>query len=353
MVSKKINLTSFLIQQAERRTLSDMLIRAGIRHLLRKRLKLLTRSPRRSPEEQLQIFKQQLSKHAVTEETQAANEQHYELPPDFFKEVLGPNLKYSSALWWVDTKKLGEAEANMLDVSIERAGIADGMDILELGCGWGSLTFWMAKHFPNAKITAVTNSKLQADHIQHECASRAIENIRVVKTDVGTFEPNEQFDRIVSVEMLEHVRNYGTLFDRIYNWMRPGAKFFVHVFTHTDYPYLFETEDDTDWMAKYFFTGGTMPSHDLLPSFRGKLNLERDWEVNGTHYAKTLESWLQNIDDKESRVRAILSQCYPANEVEIWIQRWRMFMMASAELFAFNKGRSWGVSHYVFSKPGL
>lgn len=351
MVSKTFNLTEFLIRRAENGALPDSIIRKGIRHLLRGRLKELKSTPSLSPEEQLSSFRSQLASHAVTEDTQAANEQHYELPPAFFQEVLGPNLKYSSAMWWTDTHSLSEAEENMLNVSIERAQIKDGMSILELGCGWGSLTFWMAKTFPKATVSAVTNSALQADFIKQEASNRGLTNISLIKADVGTLELDQKFDRIVSVEMLEHVRNYEALFKRIESWLNPGGKLFVHVFSHADHPYLFETQNASDWMAKYFFTGGTMPSHDLLPSFRGNLALEKEWKINGIHYAKTLEMWLKTMDEKEARVRSILAQCYPVKELDTWVQRWRMFFMASAELFAFDKGRAWGVSHYLFSKP--
>ena len=351
MVSKNFNVTDFFIHQAEAGLLPDRVIRMGIRRLLRRRLGELAQHPEQSEGEQLASFMSQLQAHAITEETDAANRQHYELPPSFFVEVLGPRLKYSSALWDQGIGNLAEAEERMLQVTADRAEIRAGMNILELGCGWGSLTLFMATTFPTVHITAVTNSALQAEYIRSQCHRLGLQNVRVVKSDVAEFHSERQFDRIVSVEMFEHVRNYQDLFARVHDWLAPGGKLFVHIFAHTDQPYLFEDRGQADWMARHFFSGGTMPSHGLLPACRGKMELERDWRINGSHYARTLEAWLDNLDRREAQVRFLLGQHYPAGDADIWLQRWRMFFMACAELFAFDKGNAWGVSHYRFRKP--
>lgn len=349
MISR--NLIGSLIPMAERRILPDSLIRLGIRKLSARRLVRFGRASEAERAAEREEIRDLLRNSAVAEATQEANDQHYELPPAFFEAVLGPHLKYSSCLWENGAKDLGEAEAASLEASCEHAELADGQRILELGCGWGSLSTWMAERYPNARITSVSNSAPQREFITARARERGLDNLEVVTADINAFEPGETFDRIVSIEMFEHVRNYPELFSRIDRWLKPGGKLFVHVFRHETIPYSFETEDRADWMSQYFFTGGVMPSHDLLPGFATPLTLEADWRWDGTHYQRTAEAWLDNIDREESRVMPVMSSVYGADEARKWFQRWRIFFMSCAELFGYDRGREWGVSHYRFAKP--
>jgi len=278
-----------------------------------------------------------------------ANEQHYEVPAAFFAEVLGPHLKYSSA-FWQDVDNLGEAEAQGLRLSCEHAALEDGQDILELGCGWGSLTLWMAKHYPNARITAVSNSASQRAYIEAQARERALHNLKVITADINHLVMDQQFDRIVSVEMFEHLRNYRTIFARVSGWLRPKGRFFMHIFCHKTTPYFFEDRDDSDWMSRHFFSGGMMPSVDLPLGYPQSLQLASRWDWSGVEYQKTAEAWLQNLDAQRQEVRKIFSDTYGSNQSQMWINRWRVFFMACAELFGMDEGRQWQVSHYLFDR---
>ncbi|MHC4939365.1 MAG: SAM-dependent methyltransferase [Planctomycetota bacterium] len=324
------------IALAERGLLPDTLTRIGIRRLLEQRL---------AEERELQPrpeFRQSLKEGPVAPVPEKANEQHYEVPAEFYLGALGSHLKYSSAYWPVGVETLDEAEATMLALTCERADIRDGQEILELGCGWGSLTCWMKEHYPNAKITAVSNSNSQREFIQ----SRA--DVEVITADMNEFDIDRKFDRIVSVEMFEHMRNYDELFRRVSKWMKEDAKLFVHVFCHKDYAYPFETEGDDNWMGRYFFTGGQMPSFDLFGKVQDSLRLEEAWEVNGTHYGKTSEAWLENLDRRREEVMPVLEKTYGKKEAARWFHRWRLFFLACAELFNYRDGEEWLVGHYRF-----
>ena len=238
----------------------------------------------------------------------------------------------------------------MLALTCERAGLADGQDILELGCGWGSLSLYMAEHYPNSRITAVSNSRTQRESIEADARARGSLNLQVLTADMRTFEAPETYDRIVSVEMLEHMRNYELLFEKIARWMRPEARFFVHIFSHVKYAYLYDEKDETDWIARYFFTGGTMPSHDLFRSFDRDLQVERDWRVEGTHYQKTCEAWLRRMDSSRIELWPLFESTYGAAAARKWWSYWRTFFIACAELFGFAGGTEWGVSHYLLRK---
>ncbi len=334
------------INLAEHRLLNDALIRIGIGKLLKERIEQLEASPRTAEQ-----WVDDLSQRPIAEQTDAANEQHYEVPAPYFQLVLGPHLKYSSGYWSQDCHSLESAEMAMLQLSCERAQIRNGQSILELGCGWGSLSLWMAAHYPGSEIVSISNSHSQKSYIDAQAKVRGLRNLRVITCDINEFIPQGRFDRIVSVEMFEHVRNHRQLFGRITDWLHPGGKVFLHVFANKQHCYLFEPRSSKDWMSKYFFTGGIMPSADLLPTAaKGILEEEERWEVNGLHYSKTLETWLQLQDQNETEVLRLFRDCY-GKQAKVWLQRWRIFYMACSELFAYRDGNEWCVMHYRFSKP--
>ena len=337
-----MNLAIYL---AERRLLSDSLIRKGMRKLLAERLKSI-----QSSSISTEAWISDLQNSPLAEKTDAANEQHYEIPAEYFRKVLGLHLKYSSGLWSKDGSTLEASEAAMLSLSCERADLEDGQQILELGCGWGSLSLWMAEHYPKSQITSVSNSNSQREFIETRAQERGLTNLQVITCDINTFDPEQKFDRLVSVEMFEHVRNHKALFRRIHGWLNPSGKLFIHVFAHHSQVYLFEEKSSKDWMSKYFFTGGIMPSADLLPAAAAETFTELGrWKVNGQHYSKTLEAWLDKQDAQEKDVLKILHQCY-GKCAKVWLQRWRMFYMACSELFAYNDGNEWYVMHYQFQR---
>ncbi len=337
-----------LIDAAERGWLPDALLRVGIRGMLRRRLAVLAERGCGT-----EAFLEGLAGQPVAVEMAAANAQHYEVPTRFFLRVLGPQMKYSSCLYPEGVETLADAEKAMLDLSCRRAQLEDGQDILELGCGWGSLTLWMAERYPRSRIVAVSNSGTQRAHIETQAADRGLENVEVRTCDVNGFAPDRSFDRIVSVEMIEHMRNPGELLDRCAGWLKRGGRMFVHIFTHAGMPYLFEDAGRAgDWMSRYFFTGGMMPSADLLPKATKRLELEEDWIVNGKHYSRTLEDWLRRQDRAKAELLPILAEVYGEGEAGRWFQRWRMFWMACSELFRYRGGEEWPVHHYRFKREG-
>jgi cyclopropane-fatty-acyl-phospholipid synthase len=288
----------------------------------------------------------QLRQSPIALQTAAANAQHYEVPAGFFQYALGPRLKYSSCWWPEEVQDLETAEAAMLALTGERAELDFAQDILELGCGWGSLTLWMAEFYPDARIVVVSNSHSQREFIEARCQERGFGNVQVITADINEFAIDRRFDRIVSVEMFEHLRNYQTLMERIHGWLKPGGKLFVHIFTHRTLAYPFATEGEDNWMGRYFFTGGLMPSRELLLRFRGALELEEQWHLNGRHYQRTLEAWLVNQDRHRAHILPLFRETYGPDDAERWFQRWRVFFMACAELFGYRNGEEWGVSHY-------
>jgi cyclopropane-fatty-acyl-phospholipid synthase len=350
-----MSLTTWALSAAEKGWLPDTVIRAGIKQLLKRRLREIGAGNGEDSAERASVFIQSMRASVVAPVPDLANAQHYEVPASFFERCLGPQRKYSSCFWPEGVSTLEEAEERALQLTAEHAELKDGQDILELGCGWGSLTLWMAKTYPNSRIVALSNSQSQRTHIGRTARERNLNNVKVITDDMNVFQPSQhgidvQFDRIVSVEMFEHMRNYELLYARIHDWLKPGGKFFKHIFVHREVPYEFETTGEDDWMGKYFFSGGIMPSEDLPLHFQHRLHLVRRWRWNGEHYAKTLNAWLRKMDTHRREIDDVLGQVYGESAITTWRNRWRIFFMACAELFAFNRGREWWVSHYLFQR---
>lgn len=333
---------------AERGLVPDPLIRLAIRRLLRERLAELAALP------DDEAFVETLREGRLAVSPEAANAQHYEVDPELFRQVLGPRLKYSCALFPSAQTTLEEAEERMLELSAERAGLADGQRILELGCGWGSLTLWMAERHPNSRITAVSNSKPQREFILGRCQEQGLRNVEVLTADVSELDLGARppFDRVVSVEMFEHMRNWEGLLRRIAGWLAPDGRLFVHVFCHRERAYPYEVRSPGDWMARHFFTGGIMPSDRLLYRFGDALQVARHWRLGGLHYQRTCDGWLARLDARRDQVRPALVRSYGASDADRWHQRWRLFFLACSELFGYRGGSEWGVSHYLLQRPG-
>jgi cyclopropane-fatty-acyl-phospholipid synthase len=332
------------LAMVERGVVPQVLVRQGIRALLRARLREEERRHGDARERTLGEWAEAMRRAPVAPVPEKANEQHYEVPPEFFELALGPRLKYSSAWYDAGTRTLAEAEEAMLALTALRADLRDGQDVLELGCGWGSLTLWMAERFPRSRILAVSNSRPQREFILARARERGLANVAVETCDMNAFTTLRRFDRVVSVEMFEHMRNWEALLARVAGWMRPDARLFLHVFAHRSFAYPFEVRDASDWMSAHFFSGGMMPSVDLLDHLRTPFEVERRWLVPGTHYARTAEDWLANIERAHPQVLAALARVHGADAPR-WYQRWRLFFLACAELFAYRGGEEWLVVH--------
>lgn len=340
MISKIIELT-------ELGYVPDSLIRLGIRNLCKQRLKDSNAGSFDKVKQQNAQFVEELKSSPIALVPELANEQHYEVPPRFFELVLGNRLKYSCG-HWDKSGNLDESEIEMLELSIQRAELEDGMDILELGCGWGSLTLFMAEKFPKSRITAVSNSKDQRKFINAQCELKKINNVEIITSDMNDFEIDKKFDRVVSIEMFEHMRNYQVLLKKISTWLKKNGKLFVHIFTHKSIAYPFEDKGPGDWMAREFFSGGIMPSRDLLLNFQDDLKIEEIWDVSGTHYEKTSLAWLNKMDGVKKEVIKLFEETYGKENAIRWFHRWRIFFMACEELFGYSNGTEWGVTHYRF-----
>lgn len=337
-----------LLTLAERGLLPDALVRLGIRRLCAQRLREERQGGLEAQADRFEQRIAELRQSVVAIHTEAANAQHYELPPAFFEQVLGPRLKYSSCYYARGTETLAEAEEAMLRLYDQRAELADGQDVLELGCGWGSLTLWMAERYPHARITAVSNSHRQRHYIEAQCLRRGLSNVRVLTCDINDLKLYpERFDRCLSVEMFEHLRNYETLMARIARWLKPDGSLFVHIFAHRTLMYAFETRGEDNWLGRHFFTGGLMPAADTLLHFQRDLVLDQRWLIDGSHYRRTANHWLERQDERRDEVLAAL-RCAYGGLAEIWFNRWRLFWMACAELFGYEEGREWVIAHYRF-----
>ncbi len=338
-----MSLAAQMASAAESLPLPDSLLRLGIGRLVGRTNRQLAGTHAAT-----RLFAAEMMAHPIAEHTDDANRQHYELPPAFFSLVLGPRRKYSCCLYPTGKESLEEAELHALEETIAHAGLVDGQEILELGCGWGSLSLFMAKRFPQARITAVSNASAQRRFIEMQAQALGLQNLKIITADMNEFEPSQRFDRVVSVEMFEHMANWRGLLTKIRGWLRPEGKLFVHVFAHASHPYRFNHEDEADWIARYFFTGGIMPSHDLIAAFPDLFTLEQDWRWNGTHYQRTALDWLRNYDREAATIRGIMEDVY-GKDANLWFRRWRLFFLATAGLFGHAGGVPWGVSHYLLA----
>lgn len=342
-------LNEMIIARVERGQLPDVIVRAGIRRLLKQRLREIGAGDPVQTATVRRHFIDEMRCAPVALLPEKANEQHYEVPADFFAAVLGRQRKYSCGYWPEGIADLDAAEAAALQITCDRAGLANGHDILELGCGWGSLSLWMATHYPDSRITAVSNSHSQRQHIESEASARGLANLEVLTCDMNAFDVQRRYDRIVSVEMFEHMRNWPELFRRVSNWLQPDGRFFMHVFVHRSTPYAFVERDASDWMSRYFFAGGMMPSDDLAAQFQDHLQLRAQWRWDGHHYERTCNAWLHKMDTQRAQLWPLFEATYGSAAAQWW-ERWRLFFMSCAELFGYDNAREWWVSHYLFER---
>ncbi len=345
-----MNQSNLAVDLSESGYLPDVILRRGMRLLIKQRLKEINSDNPELTALAQTVFIRQMNLAPIAVLTDIANEQHYEIPARFYQHILGDHRKYSCCFWDSTTTTLTEAEQLALSKTCENADLQNGMSILELGCGWGSLTLYMAENFPDSEITAVSNSHSQREYILEQANLRGLNNIEVITCDMNDFEPGQNYDRVVSVEMMEHMRNYKTLYGKIALWLNDGGKFFKHIFVHRSTPYAFDMKDESDWMSQYFFSGGMMPSDDLPLWFQNDLEMEARWRWSGIHYEKTANAWLENMDNNRKQIFPILEDTYGKEAAEKWWNRWRMFFMACSELFGYQNGNEWWVSHYLFSK---
>ena len=338
-----MSLTEAAARAAERAPIPDVLTKIGVGYMVARARRKLEAEP---PANESQ-FAREMTDFPIAVHTDAANAQHYEVPAAFFGLVLGPHRKYSSCLY-EGTETLALAEARALSETCAHADLADGQKVLELGCGWGSLSLWMAEHYPASNITAVSNSASQRTYIENQARQRGLTNLNVITCDMNDFAPSGRFDRVVSVEMFEHMANWRGLLERVSGWLTPEGRLFIHVFTHKNQPYRFDHGDRNDWIAQHFFTGGIMPSHGLIRQFPDLFELRDEWRWSGVHYQKTALHWLSNFDRHSAQIEAILAQVY-GSDWPMWKRRWRIFFLATAGLFGDQGGSVWGVSHYLLA----
>ena len=344
------NTTARAVSWVEQGLVPDRVVRLGIRRLLKERLAEVHASDAEAAEEANQAFIDAMRRAPIALLPEKANEQHYEVPAEFFAAALGPHRKYSSCWWGDGVEDLVQAEAAALRITCERAGLRDGQDVLELGCGWGSLSLWMADRYRNSHVTVVSNSHSQRRYIEEQAQARGLVNLQVITCDINQFDTRAgHFDRVVSVEMFEHLRNWPHVFARVAGWLKPEGRFFMHVFAHRGAPYAFVERDASDWMSRHFFSGGMMPGDDLALNFQDDLRLIKRWRWDGTHYQKTAEAWLRNMDESRAALMPLMVATY-GDAADAWWQRWRLFFMSVAELFGYENGQQWLVSHYLFAR---
>ena len=341
---------NYAIDLGERGLIPDMILRRSIRYLARRRLRELRLGEPGQMARLTAEFVRMMDAAPIAPVPDKANQQHYEVPAALFKAVLGKNMKYSCCYWQAGQTELDGAEDDSLRLTAEHAALEDGMTILELGCGWGSLSLWLAARYPHSRITAVSNSASQREHIVAEAERRDLHNITVITADMNDFHIEQTFDRVISVEMFEHMRNYRRLFSLIAALLNEHGRFFMHIFCHRAVPYEFIARDEFDWMSRYFFSGGIMPADELPLLFQDALLLQQRWRWAGVHYEKTANAWLKNMDAGQAPIMAILGQTYGPENAAKWWMRWRLFFMSCAELFGYDHGREWWVSHYLFRK---
>ena len=340
------------IEIAERTAVPDRVLRAAIRARVGRRLRHEARGGVEAQSERLRALIADSDRGEIAVATDAANLQHYEVPAAFFALCLGPRRKYSCALWPDGVGDLAAAEQAMLALYAQRAQLRDGQQLLDLGCGWGSLTLFLAERFPASTVTGVSNSASQRAYIEQVAAARGLGNVRVITADANSFVPDRAFDRILSVEMLEHVRNHRALLGRMAGWLRPDGLVFVHVFAHRTLAFRFDARSRSDWIGRHFFTGGTMPSDDLLPRVADRLTLVDAWRVSGTHYARTARAWLENLDANRGAARAVLAEHAGPGRAGRQLRRWRLFFLSCEGLWGYDDGNQFIVSHYLFRRAG-
>ena len=338
------------INWTEQGLVPDRAIRAGIRRLCTQRLEEIGAHNVEHAGTALTDFVSAMRAAEIAPLPALANEQHYEVPASFFGQVLGEHRKYSCCYWTEGTRSLHEAEAQALQLTCERAGIEDGMAVLDLGCGWGSASLWIAEWYPGCSVTSVSNSQSQREFIEAEARRRGLANIKVLTRDMNEFEAPARYDRIISIEMFEHMRNYEMLFEKINRWLNPGGRFFMHIFCHRSCAYAFEDKGPGDWMSRHFFSGGIMPSADLPLHFQRDLTLRSRWFWDGRQYEKTANAWLASMDARKKAIMPILAKTYGEVNAAQWFMRWRIFFMACAELFGYDDGQEWFVAHYLFDR---
>lgn len=328
----------------------DFVLRAGIKHLIGQKKREIHNEFSPNPDAKLEDFSRQLKKMPIAIETKKANEQHYEVPYEFYLKVLGKHLKYSCCHWEKATN-LDDAEKEMLELYIQRAQIQNGQKIMDLGCGWGSFTLYAAARFPGSQFVSLSNSSSQKEFIDNEAKKRGLTNIKVITANIVNYQHEvEEFDRIISIEMMEHMKNYELLFEKISTWLKKDGKIFIHIFTHHKFAYHYEVKDDTDWMSKYFFSGGMMPSDKLYYHFQKHLTISDHWTLNGYHYEKTSRAWLEKMDSQKTEILEIFAKTYGKKEALKWFRYWRVFFLACEELWAYDRGEEWVISHYLFDK---
>lgn len=345
-----MDLVKCFSQFLEKGLIPDVLIRWGIRRLLKQKLKDENRDGIELAYERKMQFINKLKSSPIAILPEQANKQHYEVPSEFFSLVLGKFMKYSSGFWAQGQTDFDRSQEDMLAITCERADLHNGDAILELGCGWGSLSLFMAQRYPHSKIMGVSNSRTQKLYIDAQIQRRSLTNLEIITADMNHFQIDKRFDRVVSVEMFEHMRNYQDLLAKISGFLKDDGKLFVHIFTHKEFAYPYVETNDQDWIAKYFFTGGIMPSDDLLLYFQDHFQIHHHWRVSGEHYQKTSEAWLRNMNAHQTQIMTIFEKTYGVQDAVKWWNYWRVFFMACAELWGYRQGTEWMVSHYLFNK---